>query len=117
MTDLDTKRAAIASRLRLARELAGVSQAQVAQMLNIPRPSISQIEAGNRKVSAEELVAIAKLYDVSASWLAGSEPDEPDPGSAQAELAARELSKLKPEDVKRLITLLGALRRDRDPSK
>lgn len=52
----------IASRLRQAREAAGLTQAEVATVLRLPRPSISQIEAGDRAVRSEELNKLAQLY-------------------------------------------------------
>jgi transcriptional regulator with XRE-family HTH domain len=51
----------IASRLRLARENAGLSQGQVAKKMNLHRPTVSEIEAGRRRVSAEELARFAEL--------------------------------------------------------
>jgi transcriptional regulator with XRE-family HTH domain len=102
------QRAAIASRMRLARERAGLSQGQVAKMLRMHRPTISEIEAGRRSVTAEELTEFANVYSVTVGWLT-SEPQ--DPAIDKLELAARELSKLKPRDVDRLIELLTSLRR------
>lgn len=97
----------IAERLRLAREQAGLSQAQVAKALDMHRPTISEIEAGRRRVQAEELRRFAELFDVSIAWLAG---DTATGQSAKVELAARELSKLKAEDLDRVLNLLGSLR-------
>jgi transcriptional regulator with XRE-family HTH domain len=72
MTDSpDAQRSAIAERLREARKAAGLSQGQVAKLLQMHRPTISEIEAGNRRVSAEELVKFAETYDVTVSWLLG----------------------------------------------
>jgi transcriptional regulator with XRE-family HTH domain len=101
------QRAAIASRLRLARDRAGLSQGQVAKMLQMHRPTISEIEAARRSVTAEELAEFSRLYSVSAGWLT-SEPQ--DPSTDRLELAARELSKLKPGDVDRLMDLLKSIR-------
>ena len=92
MTDGDSARAAIAARLRAAREQAGLSQGQVAKLLGLQRPSISELEAGRRKVSAEELTQLAQIYNVSVSWLMNQESEIPDPA---VELAARELAKLR----------------------
>lgn len=98
----------IASRLRAAREQAGLSQGQVAKMLGFQRPTISEIEAGRRKISAEELGKFASLYKVSISWLATDTPEIADP---YVELAARELAKLKKEDLDRLMILVRTLRK------
>ena len=102
------QRAAIASRMRLARERAGLSQGQVAKMLNMHRPTILEIEAGRRSVTAEELTTFANTYSVTVGWLT-NQPHDPE--IDKLELAARELSKLKPSDVDRLIALLTSLRR------
>jgi transcriptional regulator with XRE-family HTH domain len=109
MGDQDAQQQAVGSRIREARKMAGLSQGQVAQILGLHRPSVSEIEAGNRRVSAYELSALAELFDVSISWLHGStRSDSDDP---RIELAARELSKLQPEDLERLMTILRAMRR------
>jgi transcriptional regulator with XRE-family HTH domain len=110
MSNTDRKGAAFGARLRLAREQAGLSQGQVARMLHLHRPSISEAEAGRRKVSAEELVEFARIYGVSISWLAGAETEGENAAQDRIELAARELAKLKPEDLDRLLELLSALR-------
>ena len=72
MTDTGRKR--LASRLREAREAAGLSQEDVAQRLSLPRPAISQIENGHRRVEALELARLAKLYGQSLSFFAEEEP-------------------------------------------
>src|SRR5690242_8334570 len=98
MTEVDpAKRAQIPQRLKEARKLAGLSQGHVAKILGLHRPSVSEMEAGNRRVSAEELVRLAEIYDVSVSWLLGDAPDTIDVKDPRLELAARELSKLKPD--------------------
>jgi Zn-dependent peptidase ImmA (M78 family)/DNA-binding XRE family transcriptional regulator len=49
-------------RLRLARINSGLSQEKAASEIELPRPTISQIEAGKRGVSSIELAKLAKLY-------------------------------------------------------
>ena len=113
MTKVDSaKRAQIAERLKEARKLAGLSQGHVAKMLGLHRPSVSEIEAGNRRVSADELARLAEIYDVSVVWLLGEAPETLDAQDPRLELAARELSKLKPDDLEHLLKLLAALRSD-----
>jgi transcriptional regulator with XRE-family HTH domain len=110
------KRALIAERLKEARKLAGLSQGHVATLLGLHRPSVSEMEAGNRRVSAEELGRLAAIYDVSVAWLLGEAPDSIDAMDPRLELAARELSKLKPDDIERLLRLLAAMRSDSTPN-
>lgn len=113
MSDTETvKRGAIAERLKEARKLAGLSQGQVAKMLGLHRPSITEMESGNRRVSADELARLAAIYDVSTAWLLGEAPPTIDVKDPRVELAARELTKLKPNDLDRLLKLLAAMRND-----
>ncbi len=59
--------ATIGRRLQRARVAAGLSQAQVATALEIPRPAVSLIEAGRRSVSSVELARLVRLYGKPAS--------------------------------------------------
>lgn len=111
MAEVDPKRMALAERLRTAREMAGLSQGQVAKKLGLHRPSVSEMEAGRRRVSAEELAELADLYAVDVSWLASGEA-VPDEHQARVELAARELFKLREEDLDRVLKVLSVLRKD-----
>jgi transcriptional regulator with XRE-family HTH domain len=106
----DTKRSALAERLREARKAAGLSQGQVAKLLQMHRPTVSEIEAGNRRVSAEELVKFGETYDVTVSWLLGETAEQLEVSDPRLQLAARELSKLKPDDLDRLLRLLASMR-------
>jgi transcriptional regulator with XRE-family HTH domain len=106
----ESKRQIIAERVREARRMSGLSQGQVAKMLGLQRPSVTEMEAGNRGVSAEELAKLAEVYDVSVSWLLGEGAERSDAKDARLQLAARELTKLKPEDLDRLMAILAALR-------
>jgi transcriptional regulator with XRE-family HTH domain len=111
----DEPRWSMAARIKEARKLAGLSQGQVAQMLGLHRPSVSEMEAGNRRVSSEELARLAEIFDVSASWLLGEAPDTLQANDPKLELAARELGKLKPDDLDRLLKLFAAMRRTDPP--
>jgi transcriptional regulator with XRE-family HTH domain len=110
MNDDDSKRKQIASRLRAAREMAGLSQAQVAKILGLHRPSVSEIEAGRRRVSGEELAKLAEVYSVDLDWLMNGEPTGASSINDRAQLAAREFAKLRPEDLDRVLELLKAIR-------
>lgn len=107
MREADPEREGLAQRLREARKLAGLSQAQVAELMDLHRPSISEIEAGRRRVDTEELARLAELYGVSTSWLLGEEDEEV---GLKAVFAARELQKMKPEDLDKLLQIINAIR-------
>lgn len=91
-----TERAALADRLKEAREYVGFSQDEVARKLNIPRTAVSLMESGQRKVEAIELQVLAKLYQRSIGSLTGEEPP-PDLPQDIAHLA-RTASKLTDTD-------------------
>src|SRR4051812_46786511 len=104
-----SNREKIAERLREARTMAGLSQENAASMLNLPRPSISEIESGKRKVSAEEIIMFAKLYRVSTSWLLLKDDEHSAEMDDQLRIAARELSKMSEADRKKLLDILKIL--------
>jgi transcriptional regulator with XRE-family HTH domain len=101
-TNLESDREKIAKRLKHARSLSGLSQDQCATILGIQRPTISEIEAGRRKVSAEEIIQFANLYKVDSSWLLLKKDDS----NENYEFAARELSKLSKEDIQKVVDLI-----------
>jgi len=107
MTKAGPSRTELGNRLRLAREQAGLSQGQVARMLSLRRPAITEIEGNRRKVSSDELARFADIYKVRIAWLLGSAEDGPDP---RVELAARELAHLKREDLDSVLRALKTLR-------
>ena len=107
---MGSSREQIASRLREAREAAGLSQGQVAKLLGHHRPTITEIEAGRRRVSGEELTQFASVYSVSLEWLTSSQSDT-DATEDRILLAARELSQMKDKDLDRLMGLLKMIRK------
>ena len=103
-----SEREKIAERLKEARTLAGLSQENAAKFLDIKRPTISEIEAGRRKVTAEEIIRFSKLYKVRTSWLLLKEEPETEVDE-RLKIAARELSKMSNEDRKKLLDILKIL--------
>lgn len=117
MTTEADQRLRIAARIREARTLAGLSQGQVAKMMGMHRPSVSEIESGNRRVSADELSRLAELFDVGTAYLLGEAPDKLSPDDPKLQLAARELAKLSPDALDSLLRALAAVRTQDDESK
>ena len=105
-----TRRTLIAGRLKEARKLAGLSQGHVAKILGLHRPSISEIgswqPAGSRPTNSRALPKFTTWASpgCSARRLTPSTPRILDLNSA-----ARELTKLKPDDLDRLLKLLAAM--------
>lgn len=73
--DSDEAWRALGKRLREAREYVGLSQEAVAHALGIPRPSVSAMESGKRKVSMIELQQLARLYKRPYTYFLGEEDE------------------------------------------
>ena len=99
----------LGARLRQAREAAGLTQEQVAKLLGVPRPAISEMESETRRVSAGELKQLSGYYKVSMQWLTG----EPVHGDEKIKMAARKLSALRDEDVDTVMRIVDSFRRER----
>ena len=74
----DPERDYLAQRLKEAREYLGLSQECVSQQTRIPRPAISEAEAGRRKVESLELKRLAALYGRPLTYFL---PDDAEVGS------------------------------------
>jgi transcriptional regulator with XRE-family HTH domain len=68
-------------RLKEARESLGLPQAAVAKAVGIPRPSVSELEAGRRRISVTELAAMAHLYRRPISYFV-DEPIDSEPADS-----------------------------------
>ena len=97
-------------RLKAARKYLKLSQEFVARQMNLSRPTISAIEAGQRKVTADELARFSKLYGVSVEELMyGKTSDD-----ANVEMFARAFSELSDIDQKEIMNLIDFKRRYRE---
>lgn len=59
----------IGKRIKNLRENAGYSQERLADLLRIRRVSLSQIETGGRKISAEEVARLSRIFNVTSDIL------------------------------------------------
>lgn len=100
----------IADRLRQGRITAGLTQAQVATLLGLSRESITQIEAGRRRVKADESRQLADIYGVDIAWLTGD--GEATDGLLEIRIrrAAQELANLSKEDLDKLLSVIRTLK-------
>lgn len=60
---------AVGQRIKGFRKSLGMSQEKLAELLGVSRPTVSQIENGDRKVSAEELKNLADIFNTSTDSL------------------------------------------------
>lgn len=89
----------VGGRLREARETLGLTQADVAGALGIPRTSVLAMEAGRRKVSGLELRRLARVYRRPIEWLLGEETPEVDADDALFHATAA----LSPDDKEQVL--------------
>ncbi|OGC04848.1 repressor protein [candidate division WOR-1 bacterium RIFOXYA12_FULL_43_27] len=73
--DHEINQKAIAARLKTLREKAGLSQEEIAKILDISRTAISQIENNERGVSSLELAAFSEAFKVSTDYILGLEEE------------------------------------------
>jgi len=115
--DRDDERTRMGDRLRQAREYMGLSQDDVASVLGLSRPSVTNIELGSRKVEALELNKLSKLYRRPLEYLlTGLEP--PPSGPEQLVFLARAVKGLSDKDMEEVARfaefLKQSARRDRE---
>lgn len=89
-------------RLKEARKYLKLSQEFVARQMCLSRPTISAIESGQRKVTADELAKFSKLYGVSTDELMYGKVYE----NAQVEMFARAFSELSDTDRREIMNLI-----------
>ena len=52
----------LGSRIKKLREQRGMSQQRLAELFGFSRPTITQIEMGERKISADELIKLVQIF-------------------------------------------------------
>jgi transcriptional regulator with XRE-family HTH domain len=65
----------IGQRMKNFRKASDFSQQTLAELLGVSRPTISQIENGERKICAEELVKLAEIFNTSVDRLINPEKE------------------------------------------
>lgn len=93
----------LAKRLKSAREYLQLSQEYVAKQMGLHRTSLVAIEAGNRKVSSEELKGFSEIYGWTIEELVyGKDETE----QAQVALFARSFKELTEQDQREIMNLI-----------
>ncbi|MGH3829460.1 MAG: helix-turn-helix domain-containing protein [Pseudonocardiaceae bacterium] len=104
--DVGIDRNSLGERLRAAREYLGLSQSDVAEFLGLSRPAVTNMETGNRKVSADELARLARLYHRPYEYFMGEASMEEDITTAALYRATRDLSDHDRDQVLRFAQFL-----------
>lgn len=95
----------LAERLKYAREMAGLSQAQAAELIDAEFTTISRYETGLRQPRDQRLAELADTYKVSRDWLLTGAGLTPESEAKWRSLMAR----FTPEDVEKVLGLLTAI--------
>lgn len=66
----------ISEKIRYLREQAGYSQAQLAKKLDVTRSSVNAWEMGLSTPTTQYIVALTKLFHVSADYILGIESEQ-----------------------------------------
>ena len=69
------------NKLRECRDQSGLSQKQVAFEVGVKPPTVSQWESGIKSPSRENILKLAKLYQVSVEYLLDEKDDKKEPAS------------------------------------
>lgn len=99
---MNDDRKSLGARLRKAREYLGLSQDEVARVVGLPRPAVSLIESGRRKVEAFELKKLAALYQRPPADFTGDVQAEAT-GAGTLHYLARTAAKLTSADQAELV--------------
>lgn len=91
----------LGTRLKVAREYLGLTQDDVAKLMGVSRVIITNIEAGTRKVSAEELSKLSKIYGWTMEELLEGEKEK-----NKTPMFARTFSELSKEDQEEILNLI-----------
>lgn len=75
MTDSFNKN--MGNKIKKLREQVGLSQEELAERLKISRIAVSQIEKGQRRITAEETMKLAKVFNTTSDVLLDLEKDIP----------------------------------------
>ena len=98
----------IAAQVRAARKQAGMTQAELAEKINISTNAVAKLENNLMTVSLQTLVHIANTLHLDFNQLLSCEPSTDD-GSAQDRLLSGLLTVLTPQDKEFLIHVIQAL--------
>ena len=106
----DSERREMARMLKEAREYLELPQEEVARELGVPRTAVSLMESGKRKVNAQELQELARLYQRPVGYFTGEETAEAalPPQVAHLARAAVKLSNRDRNELARFVDYLRA---------
>ncbi len=96
----------IASKLRIAREKAGLKQEDVAKQLGVTAQKVSSFETGRTRVDIDTLIALCRLYNVDANDIMGIQKVVKTPFEETITVYTRNKKNLSQEEKMRLARII-----------
>lgn len=103
------------ARLKLARDLRGLTQSDLGKQAGLPPTTISHFESGSRKPSFDNLRRLTRVLAVSTDYLMGI-VEEPD-ATAAATRIARHLANATEDEINMLEAVAKSLAERREKEK
>lgn len=97
------------NKLRECRDQSGLSQKQVALEIGVRPPTVSQWESGIKSPSRENILKLAKLYQVSVEYLLDEQDEKKNPPPMEAD-SRQKVSGLRRRSIVCLRTLAASWR-------
>ncbi len=100
----------LGQKILILRKRKGLSQEDLAEILNVTRQSVSKWETGEATPEVSKLVGLAKVFDVSTDWLL-SEDDFISLNQSQPQTSGKQMSEVEqiPGVIERLASRYGWL--------
>lgn len=92
---MDTFYKKLGLKIKSLRGKIGLSQERLANLLKVSRVSISQIESGERKISAEEIANLSKIFNITTDILLDLEQDVKVTLEKTGETASKEKAEIR----------------------
>ncbi len=105
---MNDKRKEIGQRIRHARRLANLSQAELSERLQISPSHMSDIENGKKNIGLDIFMRITEVLQVSADWLLRT--DVPSVNTIQSQEIAEILSGCTADEIQTLLKLLREIK-------
>ena len=98
----------VGDRIRQARTKKGLSQAQLAEIIDKTPPYVSNIEMGKQNMSIIVLYKIVNALDISADWVLAN--DTPEAVAITLDSVTKELEDCTPEERRAIIQMIQNLK-------
>ena len=75
----EERRKRFGARVRIMRNFLGLTQAELAEKLEITKQALATYETGRREPPFKNLIKLARTFNVTTDWLIGTDPPPMEP--------------------------------------